>query len=216
MNDKVHEIAFATVMASFTLIMLSFFIFLDGMTTRNQKQASQVLQSLREHFVSTPGLLSPRKSAQPLLTDALRMFAADLKIAEPEIAAGSSGNEILFVENDRFFAADDDQLKAEALEALTMFAQRIREKRLSVVVIPCAETAVSKIHPDAVILAGARAASLFRFFVDRGCLSKNVESSAAAELPPVGKDSKRQQCAILFTEAEQQKDSEVTLLRSLQ
>lgn len=195
MDDKAQHIVFAITFASFTLILLSFFIFLDSIAERDSKKAQLVVQSLQPYFSPVRAKHLPEAPRRPGHQAASELNAPRLSLeilAETAKAAGlavESAQEGLLLTSPAAaaFYPRDAQLRSEILSVLSYAAElsRVQNMTISAVLTGDLSPSGSRLFRSRFELAAARAGAVYRFFLDTGANPQKI--TAHGLLPGTGR-----------------------------
>ncbi len=194
MDDKAQQIVFAVTFASFTLILLSFFIFLDSIAERDSKKAQLVMQSLQPYFAPVRAKLVPGEPRRQGHQAASELNAPRLSLeilAEAAKAAGlavESAQEELRLTSPAAaaFYPHDAQLRAEILPVLSYAAELSKAENMNISAVFTGDLSPSgsRLFRSRFELAAARAGAVYRFFLDTGAKPQKI--TAHGLLPGTG------------------------------
>jgi len=195
MSKTTQQNAFTLTLASFALILLVFFIFLNSIAERDKAKAAQVIKSLQKQFPSSDKATGARRDKAveltPLCESIAQIRARYATLAErlqkSVLTASRRGDELLISSTTAaLFEPQSDQLRAAVLQGLQELAAQTKDCaiRLSLEVKQSPEPAVSRLLMPPLELTAAQAASLSRLLIDMGFQPAKLHAAGLLEQAP--------------------------------
>ena len=192
MSKTAQHSSFSITMASFSLLFLVFLVFLNSMAEQDKAKAAEVIRSLQQQFPSSDKEKAARRHGEsarkPVCTSAdqarARYGALTHRLSEEKFSVKEERNQLLIAGvSANLFEGSTDQLRAAALGFLAFVTEQMKDcpVLVSVEVREDASLLQSKRFPSPLELAGARAASVCRYFIDAGMAPAKLRAAGLLE-----------------------------------
>lgn len=196
MDSPAEQNAFTTTFACLTIILLTFFLYLNSLAEVHPKKQRQALTSVNRTFQrppheggSDPRHLPPGEIQRTVagaalvemwgkLPDSVKGGSSDLAVRDNAI--------VITLSTDWIFVPGDDQLRAEALPLLSRLAEKIASGSFRITIEAHSDN-VSRLtvrYPSRWALTLQQAQSIYRLLIDAGVAPETVSALGYAEFRP--------------------------------